>query len=403
MEYLRRTDLETFVSKALVDTVNRREEKPLRAMAEHLLRKAAALDGGGGGGGGGGSGGMISSRDLQDEVSKREKAEAEVRQLRAEGKQREDEAARFEAENEELKKDNASLHKHVAELRAHSEKLERWLRELDPTSGGKTHAIADELPAAGAGAGSISASASASVAAAARAFDASAGRLFDELDATRVGTVATTSIHGLARALQTGCDNSPDPAEAAAMRAFLGVVQGMESEHPAYSREEWVAYRPADAKVAAFFTSAEQMETVAGVLTAILGEPAAKHGLLAAVQSHAASLRSLSSIMGRLYDFCLCQGTPKRLRAFIDTLRAGCDNSPDPREREGMRAFLRMLERMADAQSTYSRAEWVGYQPPADSFTKAETEAYLDMLTSILENQEAVRGVKFMIDDKAPV
>jgi hypothetical protein len=187
------------------------------------------------------------------------------------------------------------------------------------------------------------------------------------------------------------------------MRAFLGVVQGMESEHPAYSREEWVAYRPADAKVAAFFTSAEQMETVAGVLTAILGEPAAKHGLLAAVQSHAASLRSLSSIMGRLYDFCLCQGTPKRLRAFIDTLRAGCDNSPDPREREGMRAFLRMLERMADAQSTYSRAEWVGYQPPADSFTKAETEAYLDMLTSILENQEAVRGVKFMIDDKAPV
>ena len=86
---------------------------------------------------------------------------------------------------------------------------------------------------------------------------------------------------------------------------------------------------------------------------------------------------------------------------MINTLRAGCDNSPDQREREGMRAFLRVLERMAEAQSTYSRAQWVGYEPPADSFTRVEKEAYLDMLTSILENQEAVRGLKGIVDDES--
>ena len=189
------------------------------------------------------------------------------------------------------------------------------------------------------------------------------------------------------------------------MRAFLRVVQSMQRAHPAYSRQQWVQYRPgggSDAEAEAFFASVEQMETVAGVLGAIMGEPAARHGLLAAIQAHAAELRSFSSIMGRLYDFCLKKGTPGRMRAFIDTLRAGCDSDDaDPREREGMRAFLRVLERMADAQDTYSREEWVGFEPAAGSFTPEETEAYVDMLTTILENAEAVRGVKCMIDERA--
>ena len=378
MEYLERTGLERIVSEALVATINERAPNPMHAMAERLSKVAGA------------TGASVSSQALEAEVAARKAAE-ELAQ------QREAELSELQGKFDKLHKENEVNKGKIVELKAKGDKLEKWLREFEPgsasTAATPPPALTPEEEAK---------AAAAAAAATAKSLKEVSGKLYDKLLAgDGSGLLGTTRLQAFAKALESGCAASPNPKEKEAMGSYLKVLESMLAAAPSYSRKAWLAFTPADDAY-----KPGQQELVLSVLSAILENDSAVDGLLEAIDGDSASSRSFVGIMGRLHDFVVCSAdghlaTRARIRALIRALRAGCESpDADPREQRGMRAFLRVLERMADAKEKYSRAEWVGYSPPAGSFTPDEKEAYFDMLTAILGNHDAVRGLSGMLDER---
>jgi len=58
-----------------------------------------------------------------------------------------------------------------------------------------------------------------------------------------------------------------------------------------------------------------------------------------------------------------------------------------------MRAFVRVLQRMAEQRATYSADEWLTYTPGPGSFTAAQEEMFISILHSVLESGQAASGL----------
>ena len=378
MEYLERTGLERIVSEALVATINDRAPNPTHTMAERLAKAAGA------------AGASVSSQAHKDEVAARMAAEELVVQREAELKD-------LQGKFDKLQKENEVNKGKIVELKAKGDKLEKWLREFEPGS-----ASTDAKPAPALTPEEAAKKDKEAAEATANGLRDINGKLYDKLLAgDGSGLLGTARLQDFAKALENGCAASPNPKEKEAMGAYLKVLEAMLAAAPSYNRKQWLAFQPAESAY-----GPGQRELVLTVLSAILSNDSAVEGLLEAVEADSASNRSFVGIMGRLHDFVVASAdghaaTRARMRALIRALRAGCESpDADPREQRGMRAFLRVLERMADAKEKYTRAEWVSYTPPAGSFTPDEKEAYFDMLTAILGNHDAVRGLSGMLDER---
>ena len=64
-------------------------------------------------------------------------------------------------------------------------------------------------------------------------------------------------------------------------------------------------------------------------------------------------------------------------------------------------AFLHVLLKLSNDQPRYTRSEWMGLAPLPGSFAAEDREAAVQMLWAILQNEDAVEGLRGMMEQYA--
>lgn len=191
------------------------------------------------------------------------------------------------------------------------------------------------------------------------------------------------------------------------MASFVAVLRAMGGAAPAggYHKAEWLAYVPAESAY-----SSGQQQLVVGIMSAILANEAATEGLLETMgdteQAAVGGMPAFNAMMKSLYQKILDPGrgapvTTERLSGFTMALKSAIEGSEDPKERDAIKAFVRVLERMAVGRKTFTLQEWTSYKHEGSSYTPDEQRTFITILTSILSSNEAVEGLMETMDPKA--
>ena len=89
----------------------------------------------------------------------------------------------------------------------------------------------------------------------------------------------------------------------------------------------------------------------------------------------------------------------KQVHAMQDAFRAGCDDEQtDAAEREAIGAFVSVLGMIVAGKSRVARADWVGFTPPPGTYTAEQEETLVNILQTVLDNKEALKGLLHEID-----
>eukprot|EP00326_Haptolina_ericina_P030368 CAMPEP_0181170102 /NCGR_PEP_ID=MMETSP1096-20121128/1177_1 /TAXON_ID=156174 ORGANISM="Chrysochromulina ericina, Strain CCMP281" /NCGR_SAMPLE_ID=MMETSP1096 /ASSEMBLY_ACC=CAM_ASM_000453 /LENGTH=208 /DNA_ID=CAMNT_0023257621 /DNA_START=5 /DNA_END=631 /DNA_ORIENTATION=- len=73
-------------------------------------------------------------------------------------------------------------------------------------------------------------------------------------------------------------------------------------------------------------------------------------------------------------------------------LARGAAASAEP-EQLATRSFIAVLEQLLEGRASISRHEWMTYEPAAGSFTAEQATLIIGILSEILENEAAVKGM----------
>ena len=390
MEYLEKTGLERKVSRALLDTINAREANSVHAFVHKLL-------------------GMEGVRrdeliqTVEDERAARRSAELEVLRLQEAGHRREEELRKLQDDVQRLQLENEDLQAKTDVLKANASQLESWVRGMEPVRSGADRVRLQPTPMEAGNGPSAPAAAS-------LIFVDTLGRVFDKIAVH--GQLESARLDALCQVLEKGCAASTNLSEATAMRQFLMVLRRMRADGAQtpwpLTKNLWLSHMPSDGDLAP-----NQRETVRALLDAIMKNGAAAEGFCRAINHiGTANLQASFSkplhptwaqVMQGLYDSVM-QGdcSRVRLKALIASLKAGCETpEADPRERSGVTAFLHVLLKLSNDQPRYTRSEWMGLAPLPGSFAAEDREAAVQMLWAILQNEDAVEGLRGMMEQYA--
>ena len=271
-------------------------------------------------------------------------------------------------------------------------------------------------------------------------------RTFDALDGGRVGTLSRTRVLAFCHSLSQGLEASESADERRAMSTFIGILQRLVDGQARVGRPAWLEYVQASSASC----SAGDAETFIGILSTILDNTEAIEGLLETVDEEEEEMAHRDASSGaaakavappaappqprappappappakavapaapsrptvhltadyqqmwtKLFDVVLnpaCDGSgtlsQQAILDFAGALRQGCEASDDPAERDAMFAFVRVLEGIAASARQVPRKAWMAYAPPAGAFTAEEQARVVEILTTILDNEDAVQGL----------
>lgn len=448
--YLKRTDLEATVTKALLQVINARAKDPQRMLWELLRPKGQDAE---------------DDRNLvlEEELYRvhNEKAElvekhaklveriaskdAKIAQLQTRDKELVDQAGDLSQQNEQLQERCNKLDDDSRRLERRLEELESMLQDLatgdvdgsaappsstdvaasaatlsapspPPLPVTATAAAASLLPPAAAppllpadvptrvSAASVSGRPSKIPRDVLDKLTKTMGKVFDSLDKHETARLSSYRLLAFTQALQQGCDASDNAFERAAMSKFIKIVERSVAGKAECGRLDLVAYVPSQTS----FT-VEEAETFMSVLSTILDNAEALEGLLEVVDETEAEIATHSmgeaeataafqTMMRRLFDEVLDQPTrgalPKtKVDDFARALRQGCDASDDDAEQRAMLAFVAILNGVSEGKEAVTRDAWLAYVPSPGVHTTADEERFIEILTTIVDNEEARAGL----------
>jgi len=226
--------------------------------------------------------------------------------------------------------------------------------------------------------------------------------------------IPTAKVRALQRAFRSGCDDErTDEKERSAIFAFLAVLDEIVGDSERVRREVWVGHRPPEGTY-----SAAQLETLTGILSTVLDTEEALTGLLYEMEggegeegeegeesSNLADPDKYVSVMTELYDRVLDRKpqagvvVAKRVQALARALKEGCDESPDPEETKSMVAFIAVLTAMTANGARCTRDEWIHFNPSAGAYTPAQENTIMDILTTVLKEDEPTEGLVEVIEE----
>ena len=82
--------------------------------------------------------------------------------------------------------------------------------------------------------------------------------------------------------------------------------------------------------------------------------------------------------------------TTERLSTFTKALKAAIAASTDLPERDAIRTFVHVLERMAANRKAFTLQEWCAHSQETGALTSDEQSGFLEIMKHILDNDKAV-------------
>ena len=246
------------------------------------------------------------------------------------------------------------------------------------------------------------------------------------LDPKTTGRVTRSRVLQLSSTLKMGCDASDNATEKEAMSAFVRALQGfVASGQPAYTRAEWAAFAPVPGSM-----TAAQETTVQAILGEILQTNDAIDGMIEALAEApedtsppppmtptptpppsapaAGGASELRAIVHTLFPRVLDPDRTGRVsRARVLRLAMifdeGCGAIEDAVERAAMSAFVTILrDAAAYGGEMCTEAKWRAYTPPTAKLSAAQERQVVEIVSSILESEDAVDGLCQSMNEPPP-
>ena len=195
--------------------------------------------------------------------------------------------------------------------------------------------------------------------------------------------------------------------EASATQAFIRVLQDLFSSKTSCSRHEWMSHRPPKGA----FTAAQE-RTFIGIINEILENEAAVRGMLATFRAEIDSAggdggqSTMAAADGPLAAFDTMM---RRLFAVLDANRSGGLDAGEVRaltqallqgseglgqeEQAATKAFIGAVEAKLAGVSAIRLEAWLAIAPLEGSFSPSQALEVVQILTEILDDDEAVEGL----------
>ena len=235
-------------------------------------------------------------------------------------------------------------------------------------------------------------------------------RLFDVLDTSHLGILSRLRVKAATACFRQAFGASESAADRAALEAFIKILEQLVHTSEQCSRQAWLEHvRSKGMPGSAQGYTIADAQTFVGILGTILDNDEAVEGLIDAVEDEEQTQLAAEAqvvvtpeyrrMMQRLYDEVLdapqrSGSVPRaRLRDFASALRKGCEASDDDEEREAMLAFVGVLEAISNLRPQCTHQEWQSHVPPPGSFTRGQSERFVEIVSTILDNEEAVDGL----------